>query len=65
MSNSATSTVLRTPHERRCERCDRQERWNANRSGWVLVRRDGEPEAGDPHCIHEWDIDGTFRPFVD
>ena len=57
------SAALRKPTARICERCDRSERWDEELGAWQLVRKDGDPIVGDPHCIHEWDINGTFDPF--
>ncbi|MEF8818753.1 MAG: HEWD family protein [Haloferacaceae archaeon] len=54
---------LRTPTDRLCERCGRHERWRDE--GWLVVREDGEPLVGDPFCLHEWDINGTFSPIAE
>ena len=56
------TTSLRKPTDRVCERCGREERWEESLDAWQLVRVDDEPLAGNPHCIHEWDITGTFNP---
>jgi hypothetical protein len=53
---------LRTPTHRRCERCGRREHWNDE--SWVVVRTDDGPVTGDPFCLHEWDITGTFSPIA-
>ena len=53
------SDHLRTPERRICERCGRLERHNEDIGGWRVER------VGDVHCIHEWDIDGTFVPVTD
>jgi hypothetical protein len=45
------------PAERTCERCGRQDRWDDGSVNWVI---DGA--AGSAHCIHEWDINGTYNP---
>ena len=50
--------TLQAPTRRACERCGRIERWDEEDRVW---RIDGE--TGDPYCIHEWDINGTFSPF--
>jgi hypothetical protein len=55
---------LRRPTERACERCDRAERWDPDAEAWRVVV-DDEPAVGNPHCIHEWDINGAFVPFED
>lgn len=44
------------PRERRCEQCDRTEIW-ADEEGYWRVET-----VGDVHCIHEWDITGSYRP---
>lgn len=59
---SPMSTTLRTPEERTCERCGREEYWDAEDRVWRIVREDDEVRAGDPYCIHEWDITGEFSP---
>lgn len=45
---------LRRPEERSCERCGRREEWVE--AGWRVVA------AGEPFCVHEWDINGAFVP---
>ncbi|MFC6716722.1 HEWD family protein [Natrialbaceae archaeon GCM10025810] len=56
------SARLRKPTERECERCERAEVWDEELAAWQIAREDGEKLAGNPHCIHEWDINGTFNP---
>ena len=56
------SAQLRTPTARVCERCGRHERWDEALAAWQLVTTGDEDRTGNPHCIHEWDITGTFRP---
>ena len=51
------STTIVPPTERRCERCGREDRWADDAGTWVI---DGE--VGSPTCIHDWDINGTYRP---
>jgi hypothetical protein len=51
-------TRLRRPTVRQCERCGRTERWDDETGSWRIA----DDEMGNPHCIHEWDIDGTFNP---
>lgn len=58
MSGHAT---IRTPTQRQCERCGRQERWDETVEAWVIT--DTDTTVGDPHCIHEWDINGSFSPY--
>jgi hypothetical protein len=70
---------LRKPDRRRCELCDRVERWDEDVGAWRLVHRDTDTDGGDDvdegddagdatlavgrvHCLHQWDIDGTFAP---
>jgi hypothetical protein len=50
------------PSERRCERCGRVAVWDDDTGTWVAVERGGERERGDPHCLHEWDINGDYSP---
>lgn len=53
---------LRTPDRRTCERCGRREEWDDDRAVWRVASEDGQRRVGDPYCVHEWDIDGTFEP---
>jgi len=46
------------PERRRCERCGRVERWDGR--VWVAAG-----QAGSPHCVHEWDITGSYNPLAD
>ena len=54
---------LRRPTNRACERCGRQETWDATVGSWRIVVDDGDRLAGNVYCIHEWDINGRFVPF--
>ena len=45
------------PTERSCERCGRRERWDDDKQTWR-----GLTPSGTPHCLHEWDITGTYNP---
>lgn len=54
---------VRKPERRECERCGRIEVWDADRSVWRIAVEDGEKRTGAVFCIHEWDINGSFRPF--
>jgi len=54
---------LQPPTERTCERCGRRDRWDEGTGHWTIVVDDGEKRAGDPHCIHEWDVTAEYNPF--
>ena len=56
---------LRTPDRRTCDRCGRQEQWDGAETTWRVATVDGERRVGRVHCIHEWDINGSFPPFPD
>jgi len=56
------SAQVRTPTARVCEICGRSEVWDEDLEAWQLAREDGEKQVGNPHCLHEWDINGTFNP---
>jgi hypothetical protein len=52
--------TLEPPTERVCERCGRTEVWDEDVKTWVAA---GESDqVGAPHCLHEWDINGTYNP---
>jgi len=53
-------TELRIPDRRECEICGRQEVWSDRH--WRVHESDGDRQVGDLFCIHEWDINGSFRP---
>jgi hypothetical protein len=55
-------TAIIVPTERECERCGRRDVWDDATDTWSIARIDGEKRAGNPHCLHEWDINGTFNP---
>ena len=55
-------TPIRAPTNRECEVCGRAERWNDRSQAWAAVNQSDAP-IGDPYCIHEWDINGTFSPY--
>ena len=57
-----TRPSIRTPTRRDCELCGREEKWDKQVETWVIVRNEGQQAVGDPHCIHEWDINGAFSP---
>jgi hypothetical protein len=48
------------PTERTCERCGREDVWSTDRGSWTI---DGA--AGDPYCLHEWDINGSYNPVAE
>lgn len=50
------------PQERSCERCGRQEVWDEEQITWVATEVDGERKVGRPHCLHEWDVSGSYNP---
>ncbi|WP_277555642.1 HEWD family protein [Halobaculum limi] len=53
---------IRRPHQRTCERCGREERFDDEVESWVVADADA---VGGVYCIHEWDINGSFVPFED
>jgi hypothetical protein len=53
------------PERRRCERCGRVECWSDRVETWVAAECEGARQQGDPHCVHEWDITGTYNPIDD
>lgn len=55
--------ALRRPSERECELCGRTETWDPEAATWRIATEDGERAVGEPYCVHEWDINGTFAPF--
>lgn len=55
----AGSPSIRKPTRRECERCGRREAWQEGSESWTI----DADAIGDPHCIHEWDINGTFLPY--
>ena len=58
------SIRIRKPTERVCEQCGRAEVWDEKTAAWKIARNDnGDREAGNVYCIHEWDINGDFVPF--
>ncbi|USZ67942.1 hypothetical protein NGM10_14560 [Halorussus salilacus] len=52
-------TELEPPTRRECQRCGRREAWDDDATNWTI--RD-DAQTGEPFCIHEWDITGTYRP---
>ena len=51
---------IKPPSERACERCGREDVWDQDLQSWVI----GGAE-GDPYCLHEWDINGTYNPIAE
>ena len=50
---------LDPPAERECRHCGRRDVWDPDAVNWQIS---DETHAGDPFCIHEWDINGTYKP---
>jgi hypothetical protein len=51
------------PKERHCERCGRRDIWDSDVDEWrIATDEDGARQTGQAHCLHEWDINGTFNP---
>lgn len=57
--------TLRKPRARVCEQCGRRERWDEDVGSWQIDEEDGNRTVGDPYCIHEWNITGTFSPVAE
>jgi len=55
-------TAITAPTERECERCGRHDVWDDDDNTWRIATVDGEKQPGEPQCLHEWDINGTFNP---
>lgn len=49
---------IRTPSERTCQDCGREEHWDEELENWRVT----DDQIGDVHCIHSWDITGSFTP---
>lgn len=56
-----TDPELAPPRERECERCGRRDVWDDDGPGWRIADSDGG--TGDPFCIHEWNVDGSYHLF--
>lgn len=53
---------LNPPTRRTCQRCGREDVWDDETIEW-RIRTDGDRKlAGNPFCLHEWDITGTHKP---
>ena len=56
-------TTLVPPTERTCERCGRHDVWDDETDSWTIAADDAdEKTAGNPFCLHEWDINGSYSP---
>jgi len=55
-------TAIISPVERECERCGRRDIWDAGDDTWRIAIVDDHRRVGNPHCLHEWDINGSFNP---
>jgi hypothetical protein len=60
--NASADAEIVAPTERACTACGRRDVWDEATENWVIAIEDGERRVGDPHCIHEWDINGEFNP---
>ncbi|MFB6073628.1 MAG: HEWD family protein [Haloarculaceae archaeon] len=58
-------TEIVPPRERTCERCGRRDVWDPERGAWTIAADDGDPATGDPYCLHEWDINGSYNPIAE
>jgi hypothetical protein len=56
---------LNPPKERECIECGRRDVWDETVGSWVIDADGDERLAGDPHCIHVWDINGQHDPIRD
>jgi hypothetical protein len=54
--------TINPPTERICERCGREDVWDAEKQTFVARENNGATERGNPHCLHEWDINGKYNP---
>jgi hypothetical protein len=57
--SSQAMVELDPPTERECQHCGRRDVWDPDAEGWRIRN---EARAGDPFCIHEWDINGAYHP---
>jgi hypothetical protein len=56
--------TIHPPTERECQRCGRQDVWDDAAGTWVIATVDGHKRVGNPHCLHEWNINGSYNPFT-
>ncbi len=50
--------TITPPTERVCERCGRKDEWDETKQTFVAQ----SSQHGNPHCLHEWDINGKYNP---
>lgn len=50
------------PTARTCERCGREDTWDGDSGTWTIRGDADEKLAGNPQCLHEWDINGEYNP---
>lgn len=53
---------LNPPEERECVECGRRDIWDDEVGSWVIDTDGDERLAGDPFCVHVWDINGRHDP---
>ena len=63
--SASTDAEIVPPTERACTSCGRRDVWDEATENWVIAREDGERRVGNPHCIHEWDINGAYNPVAE
>lgn len=56
---------VQPPSQRECLRCGRRDTWSDAAATWVAVEEDGECLRGRPHCLHDWNINGSFNPVAE
>lgn len=54
--------TIEPPEKRRCERCGRVELWDDGEGAWVARDGSGRTDRGNAHCVHIWDITGSYNP---
>jgi len=57
--------TLNPPTRRACLDCGREDVWDPEAGEWCIRVTNGERQAGDAYCLHEWDITGTHRPVLE
>jgi hypothetical protein len=58
--------TLVPPTERTCERCGRHDVWDDETDSWTIeADEDDEETKGNPFCLHEWDINGSYSPLAE